>query len=61
MNLLPFPVVDGGHIVFFLYEAIAGRPLSARIMENIYRFGFAVLVTLGLWIMWKDLIFAFAL
>lgn len=56
INLLPFPVVDGGHIVFFLLEAIAGKPLSRNIMEGMYRFGFIVLVTLGLWIMYKDVV-----
>ncbi|MCB1171556.1 MAG: site-2 protease family protein, partial [Leptospiraceae bacterium] len=44
INLLPFPVVDGGHIVFFLLEAIAGKPLSRNVMEGMYRFGFIVLV-----------------
>ncbi|MEQ8353502.1 MAG: site-2 protease family protein [Leptospiraceae bacterium] len=56
INLLPFPMVDGGHIVFFLLEAIAGRPLSRNVMEGIYRFGFIVLVSLGLWIMYKDVV-----
>ena len=54
MNLLPFPVVDGGHIVFFLYEAIAGRPIPLHIMEAIYKFGLSVLLFLGLLIMYKD-------
>jgi regulator of sigma E protease len=57
MNLLPFPVVDGGHLVLFLYEAVAGRPLSPVIVETIYRFGFMVLLLLGLWIMYKDILF----
>tara|TARA_Y100001937_G_scaffold122287_2_gene182646 strand:- start:195315 stop:196841 length:1527 start_codon:yes stop_codon:yes gene_type:complete len=56
INLLPFPVVDGGHIVFFLLEAIAGKPLSRNVMEGFYRFGFIVLVSLGLWIMYKDVV-----
>ncbi|MCB1171854.1 MAG: site-2 protease family protein, partial [Leptospiraceae bacterium] len=56
INLLPFPVVDGGHIVFFLLEAIAGKPLSRNVMEGMYRFGFIVLVSLGLWIMYKDVV-----
>ena len=56
MNLLPFPVVDGGHIAFFLYEAIAGKPIAPRVMESMYRFGFSVLMFLGLWIMYQDII-----
>lgn len=56
MNLLPFPILDGGHIVFFLYEAVAGRPVSAKIMEGIYRFGFSILIMLGLCIMYRDIL-----
>ncbi len=57
MNLLPFPVVDGGHVVFFLYEAIRGKPVTPRIMEAVYRGGLAVLIFMGLWIMYRDILF----
>ncbi|HMX57125.1 MAG TPA: site-2 protease family protein [Leptospiraceae bacterium] len=57
MNLLPFPVVDGGHVVFFLYEAVRGKPVTPGIMEGIYRGGLAVLVFMGLWIMYRDILF----
>lgn len=57
MNLLPFPVVDGGHIVFFLIEAILKRPLSPAILEGFYRFGFLTLVAFGLFVMYRDLLF----
>ena len=56
VNLLPFPVVDGGHIVLFLYEAIAGRPISLKVREIMFKFGFAVLLFVGLWIMYRDLL-----
>ncbi len=56
MNLIPFPIVDGGHIVFFLYEAIAGKPVSPRVMEAIYRVAFSMILFLGLWIMYRDVI-----
>lgn len=59
MNLLPFPMVDGGHIVFFLYEAIAGEPVPLRVMDAMHRLAFSVLVVFGLFIMYKDVIFAF--
>lgn len=61
MNLLPFPVVDGGHVVFFLYEAIFGKPVTPRVMESIYRGGLAVLIFLGLWIMYRDVLFVVGL
>lgn len=57
MNLLPFPVVDGGHIVFFLIEAILGRPLSPRVLEGFFRFGFLTLVLFGLFVTYRDLLF----
>ena len=56
MNLLPFPVVDGGHLVFFLYEAIRGRPLSLKLREGLHRIAFGVLLFVGLWIMYRDLL-----
>ena len=45
-NLMPIPVLDGGHLVYYGYEAIAGRPLSQKKQEIGFRFGFAVLLTL---------------
>ena len=56
MNLLPFPVVDGGHLVFFLYEALMGKPLSLKIRETLHRLGFGALLFVGIWIMYKDLL-----
>ncbi|MBE7438526.1 MAG: site-2 protease family protein [Spirochaetales bacterium] len=59
MNLLPFPVVDGGHVVFFLIEAIMGKPLPPAVLEGIFRFGFVSLLLLGLFIMYRDVLFVF--
>lgn len=56
MNLLPLPVVDGGHVVFFLYEAIRGKPLSPAVLESVYRAGLILLVGLGLVIFYKDIL-----
>lgn len=57
MNLLPFPVVDGGHIVLFAIEAISGKKPTAGVVEAIYRFGFTVLLFFGLWVMYRDVLF----
>ncbi|TGL59269.1 site-2 protease family protein [Leptospira sarikeiensis] len=54
MNLLPIPVADGGHIVFFTYEAIAGRPLPMAVQEQILRLGFFFLLSLGLYVTYHD-------
>lgn len=45
-NLMPIPVLDGGHLLYYGYEAIAGRPLSQKKQEFGFRMGFAVLLTL---------------
>lgn len=55
LNLLPIPVLDGGHLVFYAYEAIARRPLDARIQEVGYRVGLAMVACLMLFATWNDL------
>lgn len=45
-NLMPLPVLDGGHLLYYGYEAVAGRPLSEKKQEFGFRIGFAVLLTL---------------
>ena len=45
-NLMPIPVLDGGHLLYYGYEAIAGRPLSQKKQEFGFRLGFALLLTL---------------
>ena len=45
-NLMPIPVLDGGHLLYYSYEAIAGRPLSQKKQEFGFRLGFALLLTL---------------
>lgn len=54
-NLLPIPVLDGGHLLFYAYEAVARRPLAARIQDAGYRVGFALLIALMLFATWNDL------
>ena len=54
-NLLPIPVLDGGHLLFYAYEAVARRPLSANVQAAGYRFGFALLIGLMLFVTWNDL------
>ena len=55
MNLLPIPVLDGGHLVFYAYELIARRPVSARVQAASYRVGLALLVGLMLFANLHDL------
>lgn len=55
MNLLPIPVLDGGHLLFYAYEAVARRPLAARLQAVGYRLGLALLLCLMLFATWNDL------
>jgi regulator of sigma E protease len=48
INLLPIPVLDGGHLFFFLVEAVKRRPLSLRVREVASLVGMSVLVILML-------------
>lgn len=55
LNLLPVPVLDGGHLLFYAYEAVVRRPLAARVQAIGYRVGLALLVGLMLFATWNDL------
>ena len=46
LNLLPIPVLDGGHLFFFLLEGIRGRPLSDRFMEQGQKIGLLILLVI---------------
>jgi regulator of sigma E protease len=55
VNLLPVPVLDGGHLLFYAYEAAARRPVGARVQAAGYRVGLALLLGLMLFAAWNDL------
>ena len=55
INLMPIPVLDGGHLVFYAYEAVAQKPVAARVQEAGYRVGLALLAGLMLFATWNDL------
>ena len=55
INLLPLPMLDGGHLVFYAAEAVRRRPVSARSQEWAFRFGFAALVLLMIVVTFNDL------
>src|SRR4029078_6253632 len=56
MNLLPIPVLDGGHIMILIVEGIVGHDLSLRVKERIQQVGFAALATLMLVVLYNDVI-----
>lgn len=59
LNLLPIPILDGGHIFFLLFEALRGRPLSQRIQEAAMQVGTVLLVGLMLFATYKDSVYYF--
>jgi regulator of sigma E protease len=46
LNLLPLPLLDGGHLMYYLWEWIAGKPVTEASMERLQRGGFAVLLVM---------------
>jgi regulator of sigma E protease len=46
LNLLPLPVLDGGHLMYYLWEAVTGRSISDAWMERLQRGGVAVLLVM---------------
>ena len=55
LNILPIPVLDGGHLLFCLVEWIKGSPVNENIMEKIQYVGFAILMSLFVFSTWNDL------
>ena len=55
INLFPIPVLDGGHLLFYLAEAIRGRPVPPRAQEYGFRAGLALLAGLFILATWNDL------
>jgi regulator of sigma E protease len=55
LNLLPIPMLDGGHLLFFLIEAILGRPLSLRKREMAQQVGFVLLMMIMVFALYNDL------
>ncbi|PYQ52707.1 MAG: RIP metalloprotease RseP [Acidobacteria bacterium] len=56
MNLLPIPVLDGGHIMILLVEGVVGHDLSIRVKERVQQVGFALLAALMIVVLYNDVI-----
>lgn len=54
-NLLPVPMLDGGHLAMYLYEAIRGKPLSLRAQEVGVKVGFALVIGVALIATFNDI------
>ena len=55
INLFPIPLLDGGHLMFYLFEKILGRPLSQATQEGFFRIGLFLLLSLMLFTTFSDL------
>ncbi len=60
LNLLPIPVLDGGHLVFFIIEALRGAPLSMRKMEIAQQVGLILLLCLMVLALFNDILRVFS-
>lgn len=56
INLFPIPMLDGGHLLFYALEAIKGKPVSEKVQEYAFRFGFAVLIGMMLFANLNDIV-----
>jgi len=55
INLFPIPMLDGGHLMFYAFEKILGRPLSQKTQEGFFRIGLFLLVSLMFFTTFNDL------
>ena len=51
MNLLPIPALDGGHVLFLLYEMVAGRKPSDSFLENAQKVGMMLILSLMVFVL----------
>ena len=55
LNLLPVPILDGGHLFFLIIEAIIGRPVSVKMMEVAQQIGLVLLLSLMAFVFYNDI------
>lgn len=55
INLIPFPILDGGHVAFLVLEKIRGRPLSERVVQHLIKGGLVALILLMVFVTWNDI------
>ena len=55
LNLMPVPMLDGGHLLFYAFEAVRGRPLSEQVQEVGFKIGLALVMMLMVFAFWNDI------
>lgn len=53
-NLLPFPILDGGHVLFLAVEKMRGKPLDTKVQEKVQQVAMAMLIAFVLVVSWND-------
>ncbi|MFN3505636.1 MAG: RIP metalloprotease RseP [Caldimicrobium sp.] len=56
LNILPLPMLDGGHLVLFGIEAIRGRPLSLKTQEMLFKIGLILIIGLSIAVFYNDIL-----
>ena len=54
INLLPIPVLDGGHLLFFFLEKVRGKPISEKVEDNLTRIGLSFLIVFLVFVIYND-------
>ncbi|MEY4764041.1 MAG: metalloprotease RseP, partial [Pseudomonadota bacterium] len=55
LNLLPLPVLDGGHLMYYLFEGLTGRPVSDAWLARLQRGGVALMLAMMSLALYNDL------
>ena len=55
LNILPIPVLDGGHLLFYAIEAVLRRPVSLRMRETAQQIGIFLLILLMIFVFYNDI------
>ena len=55
VNLFPIPMLDGGHLMFYAYEAVAGKPMPEKVQEVGMRIGLSLVLALFIFVTWNDI------
>lgn len=56
LNLLPVPVLDGGHLLFYGYEALAGKPMNERVQGFLFRIGLTIVFAMIVFVVINDVV-----
>ncbi|WP_417693018.1 RIP metalloprotease RseP [Roseibium sp.] len=56
INLMPVPMLDGGHLIYYLAEAARGKPLSEKVQDIGFRIGLAIVLLLMVFATWNDVL-----